>query len=87
MTWDEQFRIGTGDITTEEAAPNIYRSYEDDCGIVMNQELFTQISRQFSIYAQRNALKSIQFTPRDVIRQGTSDYYFCHLQVKFPRNS
>ena len=52
-----------------------------------DEELFDEISQVYNIYAQRSSLKNIMFTLRDVKRQGTTDYYFCHLQVKFPRNS
>lgn len=87
MRWDEQFVIGNGQPTTDEEAPNVYRSYENECDMIIDEELFDEISQMYNIYAQRSSLKNIMFTPRDVKRQGTTDYYFCHLQVKFPRNS
>lgn len=83
-SWNEFFPIGDGSPTTEEDAPPVYRSYEE-CGIGMTQQLFNELSQLYKIYVATTALKDITFTPRDVMQQHTSDYYFTHFQVKFPR--
>ena len=85
MFWDERYRIGDGERTTDETAPAVYRSYPE-CGITMTEELFNQITLRYKIYFATTDLKDIIFTPKTVLPQGMSDYYFTHLQVKFPRN-
>ena len=49
MIWDERYRIGDGEKTTDETAPAVYRSYPE-CGITMTEELFNQIALRFKIY-------------------------------------
>lgn len=83
--WDKQYRIGDGERTTEDTAPAVYRGYAD-CGITMTEEVFNQIALQYKIYFATTDLKDIVFTPKTVLPQGMSDYYFTHLQVKFPRS-
>lgn len=39
MIWDERYRIGDGEKTTDETAPAVYRSYPE-CGITITEELF-----------------------------------------------
>ena len=51
----------------------------------MTEELLNQIALRYKIYFATTDLKDIVFTPKTVLPQGMSDYYFCHLQVKFPR--
>lgn len=51
----------------------------------MTEELFNQIVLRYKIYFATTDLKDIIFTPKTVLPQGMSDYYFTHLQVKFPR--
>ena len=51
----------------------------------MTEELFNQIALRYKIYFAITDLKDIIFTPKTVLPQGMSDYYFTHLQVKFPR--
>ena len=87
MRWDEQFVIGDGRMHTDEDAPNVYRNYGTECDIEITEQSFDEISQVFNIYSQKSSLRNIMFTPRDVKRQGTTDYYFCHLQVKFPRET
>ena len=83
--WNDSFRIGNGKEVAEESAPAVYRNYKEDCDIDMTPELFEQISRKLKIYFQTETLKNIVFKPKDVMEQTTSNYYFCHLDVKFPR--
>lgn len=82
--WYEQFAIGDGEYTTDEDAPSLYRSYSE-CGITMTQEKFDEIAKKYAIYVSTTGLKDIVYTPKTVIKQTTSDYYFTHLQVKFQR--
>ena len=84
MIWDERYRIGDGERTTDETAPNVYRSYKD-CGITMDKETFDRIALRFKIYFATTDLKDIVFTPKNILPQKMSDYYFAHLQVKIPR--
>lgn len=70
---------------TLETAPAVYRSYPE-CGIDITEELFNEIALRFKIYFATTDLKDIVFTPKTVLPQGMSDYYFAHLQVKFPRS-
>lgn len=87
MVWDERYRIGDGEQTTDSAAQPVYRSYPE-CGIVIDsEEAFNQIAQRFKIYIATTALKDIVFTPKNIIKQGTSDYYFAHLQVKIPHSN
>lgn len=51
----------------------------------MTEEVFNQIALRYKIYFATTDLKDIVFTPKTVLPQGMSDYYFAHLQVKFPR--
>lgn len=69
---------------TLETAPAVYRSYPE-CGIDIDEETFNQIALRYKIYFATTDLKDIIFSPKTVLPQGMSDYYFCHLQVKFPR--
>ena len=85
MIWEERYRIGNGEKTTDETAPAEYRSYPE-CGIVMSEDIFNQIALRYKIYFATTDLKDIIFSPKNVMPQGMSDYYFTHLQVKFPRN-
>ena len=85
MAWNDRYRIGDGEKTTEEEAPAVYRSY-DECGIVIDERTFGELSQIFKMYYATNQLKDIKFTPKDVIPQTISNYYFAHLQVKFPRS-
>lgn len=82
--WDERFRIGDGERTTPEMAPAVYRSYPE-CGIQLDEQTFNQIALRYKIYFATTDLKDIVFTPKTVLPQGMSDYYFTHLRVKFPR--
>lgn len=84
--WDDRFRISDGEKTTDETATPIYRDYYGDCEIVMTPELFREISRKFNIYFSTTVLKNIQFTPKTAPIQTSSNYYFLHLDLKFPRN-
>ena len=84
--WDAGFRIGDGEKTTDETATPVYRDYYTDCDIEMTAELFRQISRKFNIYFSTTILRNIQFTPKTQIPQTSSNYYFLHLDIKFPRN-
>ena len=83
--WNNGFMIGDGERTTEDAAKPVYRDYEIDCGIVMTQALFDEISAKFKIYYETESLKNIIFTPKTVLKQTSSNYYFLHLDVKIPR--
>ena len=69
---------------TLETAPDVYRSYPE-CGIDIDEETFNQIALRYKINFATTDLKDIVFTPKTILSQGMSDYYFCHLQVKFPR--
>lgn len=51
----------------------------------MTEEVFNQIALRFRIYFATTDLKDIVFKSKTVLPQGMSDYYFTHLQVKFPR--
>lgn len=51
----------------------------------MTEELLNQIALRYKIYFATTDLKDIIFTPKTVLPQGMSDYYFTHLRVKFPR--
>lgn len=85
--WNSKFMIGNGDRTTDETAKPVYRNYLNECGIVMTQEEFNRIIKvlKFKIYYETEVLKNIVFTPKDVIKQTTSNYYFLHLDVKVLR--
>ena len=78
--------IGNGERTTEDTAKPIYRDYESDCGIVMTQTLFDEISERFKIYYETETLKNIIFTPKNVLQQTSSNYYFLHLDIKILRH-
>lgn len=82
--WNEKYQIGNGEKTTEEDAPFVYRKYRD-CGIEIDERTFNEIAQIFKIYYATNELKDIKFTPKDVLKQTISNYYFMHLQVKFPK--
>lgn len=69
---------------TLETAPAVYRNYPE-CGIDIDEQTFNQIALRYKIYFATTDLKDIIFSPKTVLPQGMSDYYFCHLQVKFPR--
>jgi len=86
MAWNDKYQIGDGERTTDSSAPYVYRSYAD-CGIEMTQEIFNQIAQRFKIYFATSELKDIVFTPKKTPIQTTSDYYFSHLQIKFPKPS
>lgn len=86
MAWNDRFQIGDGERTTDEAAPAVYRSYDEDCGIVMSKAVFDNIAQRFKIYFATTDLKDIVFTPTDILPQTSSDYYFTHLTVKIPYN-
>lgn len=84
--WNDAFMIGNGEKVTEETSKPVYRNYFSDCGIVMTEELFEEITRKFKIYYETTLLKNIQFIPKKVLNQTTSNYYFLHLDVKIPRS-
>ena len=69
---------------TLETAPAVYRSYPE-CGIAIDEETFNQIALRYKIYFATTDLKDIIISPKTVLPQGMSNYYFTHLQVKFPR--
>lgn len=84
--WDSKFMIGDGERVTDETSKPVYRDYESECGIIMTQELFDEISQIFKIYYETETLKNIIFTPKTVLKQTSSNYYFLHLDVKILRN-
>lgn len=84
--WDSKFMIGDGERVTDETSKPIYRDYESECGIIMTQELFDEISQIFKIYYETETLKNIIFTPKTVLKQTSSNYYFLHLDVKILRS-
>lgn len=83
--WNDGFMIGNGERVTDETSKPIYRNYLTDCGIEMTEELFNEITKKFKIFYETELLKNIVFTPKDVLKQTTSNYYFLHLDVKIPR--
>ena len=83
--WNDSFMIGNGERVTDETSKPVYRNYLADCEIVMTQELFDEVTKKFKIYYETETLKNIVFTPKDVLKQTTSNYYFLHLDVKIPR--
>lgn len=84
-TWNEYFRIGSGEKTTDDDAPPVYRSYLE-CGIDMNAEKYQEIKNKgYRIYQIDSLLKNIRFTPRVTPSQVTSEYYFLKLELKIPR--
>lgn len=86
-TWNEYFRIGTGERATDEDAPPVYRSYLE-CGIEMTPEKYQEIKNKgYRIFQIDSLLKNIRFTPRVTPTQVTSEYYFLKLEVKIPRPS
>jgi len=85
--WNEYFRIGSGEKTTDEDAPPVYRSYTE-CGIEMNPEKYEEIAgKGYRIYQIDSLLKNIRFTPKVTPAQVTSEYYFLKLEVKIPRHN
>ena len=84
--WNDSFRIGDGEKISEEDAKPVYREYESECDIILTRELFNEIIPLFKIFYETNLLRNIVFTPKTVLEQTTSQYYFCHLDVKFIRN-
>ena len=86
-TWNEYFRIGSGERTTDEDAPPVYRSYTE-CGIDVNIEEYEEIkAKGYLIYQIDSLLKNIRFTPKVTPTQVTSEYYFLKLDVKIPRRN
>ena len=83
--WNTSFCIGNGETVDEDNSTPVYREYYNDCEITMTRELFNELIQQYKIYYETNLLKNIVFTPKEVLDQSTSDYYFCQLDVKFPR--
>lgn len=86
MIWDEHYQIGDGERTTDSKAEPVYRSYPE-CGIEIDSaNMFNEIAQKFKIYFATSELKDICIKPKTVLTQGTSDYYFSKLRVKFPIN-
>lgn len=79
------FRIGDGEKVSAESVKPVYRNYKDDLDIEMTPELFEELSQNHLIYYSTNQLANIVFTPKNVMKQDTTQYYFCHLDVKIPR--
>lgn len=86
MVWDEGYMIGNGERVTDETSKPVYRNYAE-CGIIMDQAMFDQITEHFKVYYETEVLKNIVFTPRNVLKQTSSNYYFLHLDIKIPRNN
>lgn len=86
-SWNEYFRIGSGERTTDEDAPPVYRSYTE-CGIDVDSEEYEEITNKgYCIYQIDSLLKNIRFTPQVSPAQVTSEYYFLKLEVKIPRDN
>ena len=83
--WNDRFRIGDGEKIDIDSAEPVYRSYLKDCGIELDEETWEEQKAKFQIYYPTRLLSDIVFTPKEQPKQATSDYYFCTLDVKFPR--
>lgn len=87
--WYDKYQIGNGTPVSEDASYPIYRSYTDECEIVITREVYDDITqvKKYKIFQESKDLSDIEFTPKNVLPQTTTTYYFAHLDVKIPRNS
>ena len=83
--WDSQFMIGNGERTDESAVKPVYRSYENECGIVLDRDSWREQAKLWSIYYPSTALSPIEFEPKEQVEQPTSMWRFLRLDVKIPR--
>ena len=83
--WNDKFMIGDGTLVTEDTSYPIYRSYQDDCGITVTREVFDRDIQTVKIFQESKDLSDIVFTPKNVLKQTTTGYYFAHLDIKIPR--
>lgn len=85
-TWNKYFHIGNGEAVVIDDAPNVYRGYIQDCDYSeFTEEEFDEQIKEYTIYEETNLLSDVVFTPKTVIKQDLTDYYFCRFEMKIPR--
>lgn len=82
----DTFRIGDGELTTTGTVRPVYVKYSD-LGFEMDEDFFYSELDEFNVYYEAKEIPNIQFRPKSIKGQDTSDYYFLKVEVKIPRSN